>query len=135
MISSSSLLGFLHQQVFILIPHTLALVRLRRPVSPNFCGHLANQLLVDSANHNFGLAGRLNGNTFRHLEFDRMAEAKLQVELFALGLGTIAHANKLQLLFKTLADAVNQDRKSTRLNSSHVAISYAVFCLKKKINY
>src|SRR5437870_13582171 len=26
----------------------------------------------------------------------------------------------------------SQDRKSTRLNSSHVAISYAVFCLKKK---
>src|SRR5690625_3860532 len=26
----------------------------------------------------------------------------------------------------------NLDRKSTRLNSSHVAISYAVFCLKKK---
>src|SRR5690625_1315825 len=29
---------------------------------------------------------------------------------------------------------VRPDRKSTRLNSSHVAISYAVFCLKKKIN-
>src|SRR5438874_6948882 len=27
------------------------------------------------------------------------------------------------------------DRKSTRLNSSHVEISYAVFCLKKKKNY
>src|SRR5205814_2800640 len=27
-----------------------------------------------------------------------------------------------------------QDRKSTRLNSSHLGISYAVFCLKKKIN-
>src|SRR5256885_3641242 len=26
----------------------------------------------------------------------------------------------------------NQDRKSTRLNSSHLVISYAVFCLKKK---
>src|SRR5690554_7396564 len=26
----------------------------------------------------------------------------------------------------------NEDRKSTRLNSSHVRISYAVFCLKKK---
>src|SRR5690625_3280326 len=26
----------------------------------------------------------------------------------------------------------HRDRKSTRLNSSHVAISYAVFCLKKK---
>src|SRR5690606_18704631 len=29
----------------------------------------------------------------------------------------------------------NEDRKSTRLNSSHVKISYAVFCLKKKIKY
>src|SRR3712207_7708906 len=28
-----------------------------------------------------------------------------------------------------------QDRKSTRLNSSHANISYAVFCLKKKNNY
>src|SRR2546430_12770171 len=28
-----------------------------------------------------------------------------------------------------------QDRKSTRLNSSHSQISYAVFCLKKKKNY
>src|SRR5205814_9515495 len=27
------------------------------------------------------------------------------------------------------------DRKSTRLNSSHLGISYAVFCLKKKTNY
>src|SRR5690349_23191089 len=27
---------------------------------------------------------------------------------------------------------VGEDRKSTRLNSSHVEISYAVFCLKKK---
>src|SRR5690625_5220586 len=31
-----------------------------------------------------------------------------------------------------LLDELDQDRKSTRLNSSHVAISYAVFCLKKK---
>src|SRR5207249_12121887 len=28
--------------------------------------------------------------------------------------------------------AARRDRKSTRLNSSHVSISYAVFCLKKK---
>src|SRR5256885_4018157 len=28
--------------------------------------------------------------------------------------------------------AVGRDRKSTRLNSSHLVISYAVFCLKKK---
>src|SRR5690348_17380917 len=29
-------------------------------------------------------------------------------------------------------DVTEQDRKSTRLNSSHPSISYAVFCLKKK---
>src|SRR5690625_6185664 len=36
---------------------------------------------------------------------------------------------------KKIADVLAvslEDRKSTRLNSSHVAISYAVFCLKKK---
>src|SRR5256885_11983920 len=31
-------------------------------------------------------------------------------------------------------EAEHQDRKSTRLNSSHLVISYAVFCLKKKKN-
>src|SRR5437870_10310501 len=33
---------------------------------------------------------------------------------------------------KLLVCPADADRKSTRLNSSHVAISYAVFCLKKK---
>src|SRR5690554_7320883 len=33
---------------------------------------------------------------------------------------------------RQLADKIQADRKSTRLNSSHVRISYAVFCLKKK---
>src|SRR3989442_10719281 len=32
----------------------------------------------------------------------------------------------------TQVEALDIDRKSTRLNSSHVRISYAVFCLKKK---
>src|SRR5437899_7132319 len=32
----------------------------------------------------------------------------------------------------TAASDANGDRKSTRLNSSHLGISYAVFCLKKK---
>src|SRR5262245_63938645 len=34
-------------------------------------------------------------------------------------------------LCKHVANAVKADRKSTRLNSSHLGISYAVFCLKK----
>src|SRR5690242_18952534 len=35
---------------------------------------------------------------------------------------------------KSVTAARDADRKSTRLNSSHMSISYAVFCLKKKIN-
>src|SRR5258705_1297667 len=33
---------------------------------------------------------------------------------------------------RTVIDPTTADRKSTRLNSSHLGISYAVFCLKKK---
>src|SRR2546428_8744338 len=40
-----------------------------------------------------------------------------------------------RLLQGTLSGAAGLDRKSTRLNSSHDQISYAVFCLKKKKNY
>src|SRR5690606_40895185 len=39
------------------------------------------------------------------------------------------HGHRLTLRLPSAPDA---DRKSTRLNSSHVKISYAVFCLKKK---
>src|SRR5438477_6720680 len=52
-----------------------------------------------------------------------------------------ATVNSLRLLdsyknFLTFRDdrsIIRLDRKSTRLNSSHMSISYAVFCLKKKI--
>src|SRR6185436_20525960 len=37
--------------------------------------------------------------------------------------------------FRRRRAQTGQDRKSTRLNSSHQIISYAVFCLKKKKNY
>src|SRR5690242_21428583 len=36
--------------------------------------------------------------------------------------------------FFLLLNSGKKDRKSTRLNSSHMSISYAVFCLKKKKN-
>src|SRR5690606_40934655 len=41
-------------------------------------------------------------------------------------------ANLLGRLGQPFTDTRKEDRKSTRLNSSHVKISYAVFCLKKK---
>src|SRR5690625_6798376 len=37
-----------------------------------------------------------------------------------------------KIMNQSIEPSESGDRKSTRLNSSHVAISYAVFCLKKK---
>src|SRR5690625_6139090 len=44
---------------------------------------------------------------------------------------SITQGQQVPILWKYLMEEYNIDRKSTRLNSSHVAISYAVFCLKK----
>src|SRR5690625_6912647 len=51
--------------------------------------------------------------------------------------GPLSKSNEGQLreaisLIEGVLSSLDEDRKSTRLNSSHVAISYAVFCLKKK---
>src|SRR3712207_8829696 len=47
--------------------------------------------------------------------------------------GTFSHSMQVGNLAENAAERI-EDRKSTRLNSSHANISYAVFCLKKK-NY
>src|SRR6266508_1599817 len=56
--------------------------------------------------------------------------------LTQLGIATHLTGNTLLIVLGAagLAAGLALDRKSTRLNSSHVAISYAVFCLKKKKN-
>src|SRR3712207_8545410 len=50
----------------------------------------------------------------------------------------VAHGravDALQLRAAEVGDLVQEDRKSTRLNSSHANISYAVFCLKKQTSH
>src|SRR5690554_7375162 len=54
--------------------------------------------------------------------------AKLVCELFCRKITKIFTVHNMSPRLLT------EDRKSTRLNSSHVRISYAVFCLKKKNN-
>ena len=56
------------------------------------------------------------------------------VGLLCLRLCRILLLLLLPLLFRVLLVLLVLDRKSTRLNSSHGYISYAVFCLKKKNN-
>src|SRR5690606_21170642 len=59
-----------------------------------------------------------------------------RISVVSTGIGT----DNIDIVFNELDALVNidfktrkvKDRKSTRLNSSHVKISYAVFCLKKK---
>src|SRR2546426_5494321 len=48
------------------------------------------------------------------------------------GTPTASPSNTGEWENQPLTDAPSTDRKSTRLNSSHLVISYAVFCLKKK---
>src|SRR2546421_6242466 len=47
----------------------------------------------------------------------------------------VHHLVRFRLHAETAAGVPALDRKSTRLNSSHDQISYAVFCLKKKKKY
>src|SRR5690606_42097797 len=77
-------------------------------------------------------------NSSRIAPYDEEPQAELELELLVLEgraqleSGSLAFGEggkEAQAALMTLGRA---DRKSTRLNSSHVKISYAVFCLKKK---
>src|SRR5699024_11659092 len=61
---------------------------------------------------------------------------KLWMAAFFGSLSKRIHSTTLQATSMDSRNDViaSSDRKSTRLNSSHVSISYAVFCLKKKIH-
>src|SRR3712207_8553947 len=65
----------------------------------------------------------------------RLVEVQLAVQLgdrSGLGLDRDDRVDALDLLLDLVGEPATADRKSTRLNSSHANISYAVFCLKKK---
>src|SRR5690606_40258482 len=90
------------------------------------------------------LCGRGLGNEVPFYAFDYPPSEELRVREHVRFLETaipkrrpdvkVAVVNLFELLVEMLKDRgrFDKDRKSTRLNSSHVKISYAVFCLKKK---
>src|SRR5690606_42125237 len=64
----------------------------------------------------------------------------LDVPVEQLGFGALPVQNEVvgkalvvmeEIILDCIGPVIQRDRKSTRLNSSHVKISYAVFCLKK----
>src|SRR5690625_6348441 len=62
-------------------------------------------------------------------------DVKTRWGIIDLGFSTYTYSDDvpdLEGINPVETDLMGRDRKSTRLNSSHVAISYAVFCLKKK---
>src|SRR5687768_18234641 len=74
-------------------------------------------LLPEAVDHSLGGFGA------RPIETEKGAARDIAIELRAISEGCLAHS---------VEDGMREDRKSTRLNSSHGYISYAVFCLKKK---
>src|SRR3712207_7582938 len=83
---------------------------------------LARTLTLDQGKP---LKGEAYGEVEELVEYWRMAAADVK-RLEGL-MPPSADAGKRVLVYR-----VPRDRKSTRLNSSHANISYAVFCLKKK---
>src|SRR5690554_7778502 len=89
-------------------------------------GGLANTL---AAHMDYDTPGAmLRVSDFWHSEQMAKGPGHKAVELFEA-----VHRGEIRVLWVMGTNpAVSLDRKSTRLNSSHVRISYAVFCLKKK---
>src|SRR5690625_6394430 len=64
--------------------------------------------------------------------FIQIGDRDIRARLLIPVLCRLTHPSGISKLLLSCIQILSQDRKSTRLNSSHVAISYAVFCLKKK---
>src|SRR5438552_12714494 len=70
---------------------------------------------------------------FRSLHQKDLEEARVELQL-AVATEDSLHYDEPPTWYYPVRHSLGADRKSTRLNSSHQIISYAVFCLKKKKN-
>src|SRR5690606_19442994 len=97
--------------------------------------------IVDSTVAEFGRVDALVNNAFTMPPMTDLTDVRVDRLRAGLDVNVFAALRLTRLVAPQLApdgavvminSAVLQDRKSTRLNSSHVKISYAVFCLQKK---
>src|SRR5690625_5635252 len=70
----------------------------------------------------------------REYKLTRTTESRSTCPYCSVSCGMVVYTlgDRSKNVRPTIVHIEGEDRKSTRLNSSHVAISYAVFCLKKK---
>src|SRR2546430_3064732 len=66
------------------------------------------------------------------MEKRRFGKTDMNISVLGFGGSEIGYENASRETVAELLNSALEDRKSTRLNSSHSQISYAVFCLKKK---
>src|SRR5438309_8792183 len=83
----------------------------------------------DTMNHTLQMAALSHFSSRNGISKARALVLALLAQLIAVG---IARGQATTSIRGTVTDSSGGDRKSTRLNSSHSSISYAVFCLKKK---
>src|ERR1035438_10622066 len=84
--------------------------------------------IAEDAREAFGVTQEQRGALVRDKTSDEANSERIRVEERIRGRET----RRIGTAAGKLLVAANTDRKSTRLNSSHLGISYAVFCLKKK---
>src|SRR5256885_12888362 len=90
-------------------------------------GPVVGRLALSVTHQGFYLVG-LHGHTARDQLAARLGDDGIVLDADADVVELLGHAGR-----RAHVDArLDGDRKSTRLNSSHLVISYAVFCLKKK---
>src|SRR5437868_11356588 len=79
-------------------------------------------------------AGRLPNLELKDISADALPYMKRYAVPITNGAAFSSYLERIQHEHEIkVEEGLLEDRKSTRLNSSHVSISYAVFCLKKKI--
>src|SRR3712207_7453999 len=89
--------------------------------------------IVSAALACFALVTACNSDALRSGSASLAVQAQTMKDEYKLSADSKKDKSKsLPLTFSHLNHATKKDRKSTRLNSSHANISYAVFCLKKK---
>src|SRR5688500_19432242 len=113
--------------VLLVLRDTVRRPPFRPPVSPR----MSSESMVEASRALVAVLGRdlCRADFFLHFERVLLVLGPAGVGVLR---GGLTRVSDLVHLADALPEPAAEDRKSTRLNSSHLVISYAVFCLKKK---